>query len=102
MVGYDANTEKINELVGKAASRELRGTVSLQELASRLKRPRAVILLVPAGPPLDSVIEGLLPYLEPSDLLIDSGFVPFPLKVEGNQGGGFVIVFNDKNKVRCG
>ena len=38
-----------------------------------MKRPRNVILLVPAGPPVDSVIEKLLPYLDPSDLIIDSG-----------------------------
>jgi 6-phosphogluconate dehydrogenase len=72
-VGYDGSTDKTNELINKAGSRDLRGAVSLQELVSRVKRPRAIILLVPAGPPVDSVIEGLLPYLDPSDLIIDSG-----------------------------
>jgi 6-phosphogluconate dehydrogenase len=72
-VGYDGDTNKINQLINKAGSRELRGASSLQELASLLKRPRAIIILVPAGPPVDSVIEGFLPHLDSSDLVIDGG-----------------------------
>ena len=74
VAGFDGNAEKTAELVSKAAgSRDIRGASSLQELAGLLKQPRAVIVLVPAGPSVDSVIEGLLPYLDPSDLIIDSG-----------------------------
>jgi 6-phosphogluconate dehydrogenase len=72
-VGFDGSAEKTKELINQAGNRDLRGATSLRELASWLKRPRSIILLVPAGPPVDSVIEGLLPYLDPSDLLIDSG-----------------------------
>jgi 6-phosphogluconate dehydrogenase len=74
VAGYDGNAEKTRELTSMAtAGRAVRGASSLQELAGLLKRPRAIIVLVPAGPPVDSVIEGLLPHLEPSDLIIDSG-----------------------------
>ena len=38
-----------------------------------LRRPRAVILLVPAGPPVDSVINDLLARVQPGDLIIDAG-----------------------------
>jgi 6-phosphogluconate dehydrogenase len=38
-----------------------------------LRKPRAAMLLVPAGPPVDSVIRGLLPSLESGDLIIDGG-----------------------------
>lgn len=37
-----------------------------------LRRPRAVILLVPAGPPVDSVINDLLAHVQPGDLIIDA------------------------------
>jgi 6-phosphogluconate dehydrogenase len=38
-----------------------------------LQTPRAVMLLVPAGPIVDNVIRDLLPVLEPGDLIIDAG-----------------------------
>jgi 6-phosphogluconate dehydrogenase len=38
-----------------------------------LKTPRAVMLLVPAGPIVDSVIRDLMPYLDQGDLIIDAG-----------------------------
>ena len=40
---------------------------------SLLQPPRAVMLLVPAGPVVDNVIRDLLPALEPGDLVIDAG-----------------------------
>ncbi len=38
-----------------------------------VRKPRAIILLVPAGDPVDAVIEKLAPHLDAGDLLIDSG-----------------------------
>jgi 6-phosphogluconate dehydrogenase len=38
-----------------------------------LRKPRAIIMLVPAGAPVDSVIKDLLPHLEKGDLIIDAG-----------------------------
>ena len=73
-VGFDRDSEKTKELVSRATGgSRVFGVSSLQELTGRLKRPRVIIVLVPAGPPVDAVIEGLLPYLEPADLVIDSG-----------------------------
>jgi len=46
---------------------------SLRELSVKLERPRVVWMMVPAGGPVDSVIEGLAPYLEAGDILIDGG-----------------------------
>jgi 6-phosphogluconate dehydrogenase len=44
-----------------------------KEFAGLLHQPRAVMLLVPAGPPVDSVIADLLPHLGKGDLIIDAG-----------------------------
>lgn len=49
------------------------GAHSLAELASKLKRPRRVMLLVKAGAPVDEFIAQLLPHLEYGDLIIDGG-----------------------------
>src|SRR5208337_1115406 len=38
-----------------------------------LHKPRAIMMLVPAGPPVDSVIKDLLPHLDKGDLIIDAG-----------------------------
>jgi 6-phosphogluconate dehydrogenase len=38
-----------------------------------LRKPRSIILLVPAGAPVDAVISQTVPLLEKNDLLIDSG-----------------------------
>jgi len=42
-------------------------------LISALKRPRALMMMVPAGAAVDEQIDVLLPHLEPGDVLIDGG-----------------------------
>lgn len=46
---------------------------SLAELASKLARPRKIILMVKAGPAVDELITQLRPLLAPGDILIDGG-----------------------------
>jgi 6-phosphogluconate dehydrogenase len=64
----------VDEFLAKEASgTNVVGAHSIEELASLLKRPRRVMLMVKAGPPVDQFIEHLLPYLEPGDIIIDGG-----------------------------
>ncbi|NMH27404.1 NADP-dependent phosphogluconate dehydrogenase [Flavobacterium silvaticum] len=49
------------------------GTTSAEAFAKSLKTPRAIMLLVPAGKPVDLAIESLLPFLEQGDIVIDGG-----------------------------
>ncbi len=44
-----------------------------EELAASLKRPRRVLMMLPAGEVTDQMIESLLPHLEPGDVLVDGG-----------------------------
>ena len=46
---------------------------SLEELVGKLQSPRVIWIMVPAGGPVDSVIEGLSSNLEVGDTLIDGG-----------------------------
>src|SRR6266568_3894047 len=46
---------------------------SVSEFVASLERPRAIIIMVKAGPPTDAVIGELVPLLEPGDIVIDCG-----------------------------
>lgn len=43
------------------------------ELAASLQRPRRVLLMITAGPPVDAVIAALTPHLDPGDVILDGG-----------------------------
>lgn len=60
-------------LAQEAGSRDISPGYTLKEFVELLPPPRAIILLVAAGPAVDAVIEELLPHLAPGDLLIDTG-----------------------------
>lgn len=49
------------------------GARTLEEFVQSLARPRKIILLVKAGGPTDAVIDGLIPLLDPDDIIIDGG-----------------------------
>lgn len=73
MAGYDQDLTKVEALRQEAESRKIQGASDIKEFISLLRRPRAVMMLVPAGAPVDSVIKDLLPHLQPGDLIIDGG-----------------------------
>ena len=65
---FDRSTEAVRGLVQEQAI----GAASLDELVKKLKQPRAVWLMVPAGA-VDASIADLLPLLEAGDILVDGG-----------------------------
>ncbi|UWQ96816.1 NADP-dependent phosphogluconate dehydrogenase [Rhodobacteraceae bacterium M385] len=52
-------------------------TDTLEELTTALIGPRAIILMVPAGAPVDQQIAALDPFLDPDDMVIDAGNANF-------------------------
>jgi 6-phosphogluconate dehydrogenase len=52
---------------------DFRPAGSLEELARILKPPRAILLMVKAGPAVDDAIDSLTPVLAPGDTIIDGG-----------------------------
>lgn len=50
---------------------------TLEDLVAAIAVPRAVILMVPAGPVVDQMIAALRPLLGPDDLIIDAGNADF-------------------------
>ena len=48
-------------------------SASVQRFVASLERPRRILIMVKAGPPTDATIDGLLPHLEPGDIVVDGG-----------------------------
>jgi 6-phosphogluconate dehydrogenase len=46
---------------------------SYEDLKAELSPPRAVFLYIPAGPPVDEVLDDLAAVLDPGDVLVDGG-----------------------------
>ena len=63
---YNRTIEKTRSFIkNEAGERDIRGGYNLKEFTSLLRKPRAIVMLVKAGPPVDDVIEEILSYLEP-------------------------------------
>ncbi|MBM7842725.1 decarboxylating NADP(+)-dependent phosphogluconate dehydrogenase [Herpetosiphon giganteus] len=71
---YNRTTSKVDQfLANEAQGTNVVGAHSLQELVSKLKRPRRVMLMIQAGSAVDATIDQLVPLLEPGDIIIDGG-----------------------------
>ena len=73
VAGYDKDPAKVEALRQESAERDIRGAADIKDFIALLRQPRAVMMLVPAGAPVDSVIKDLLPHLDKGDLIIDAG-----------------------------
>ena len=71
--GYDKDVSKVRALQEEAKGRDVCAAESMEAFIGSLRTPRAVMMLVPAGPPVDAVIRDLLPHLSSGDLIIDGG-----------------------------
>ncbi|HLK32254.1 MAG TPA: decarboxylating 6-phosphogluconate dehydrogenase [Terriglobales bacterium] len=67
-VVFDMNPAGVKQMAGEGAT----GADSLDDLIRKLKKPRAVWLMVPAGV-VDNTLQELAPRLEPGDAVIDGG-----------------------------
>lgn len=73
VAGYDTDPTKVETLRAEAQGRRVFASGQRREFLESLRSPRATMMLVPAGPPVDAVIRDLLPDLSPGDVLIDGG-----------------------------
>jgi 6-phosphogluconate dehydrogenase len=64
-------TEKF--AAGRGQGKNIQPTRTLEEFVAALKKPRIAMLMIKAGPPVDSVIGQLVPLLEKDDVIIDGG-----------------------------
>lgn len=71
---FNRTTEKVDHFInGRAKGKRILAAYSLEELVNKITRPRKIMLMVRAGKPVDTLIDQLLPYLQPGDVVIDGG-----------------------------
>ncbi|MCU0250596.1 MAG: NADP-dependent phosphogluconate dehydrogenase [Vicinamibacterales bacterium] len=96
IAGYDLEAAKGQAFVaGPAAGRHVELAPSPDALMAMLKRPRRVLMMVPAGAAVDSAIAHLKPHLQPGDILIDGGnswFLDTERRSKELAGGGFHFI----------
>jgi 6-phosphogluconate dehydrogenase len=69
VVAYDIAENNVKEIENEGAV----GTNSLSELTQKLKPPRIVWIMLPAGKPVDETVKSLVKLLSTGDILIDGG-----------------------------
>ncbi|MEI3802271.1 MULTISPECIES: NADP-dependent phosphogluconate dehydrogenase [unclassified Chitinophaga] len=74
VIGFDKDAAKNSALEAAATpGTTVKGVAELATMVQLLERPRKLMMLVPAGQPVDDVIASLLPLLEQGDVVIDGG-----------------------------
>jgi 6-phosphogluconate dehydrogenase len=73
VAGYDLDAEKVKAFGAKYPGKSLVPCATLEEFLAALERPRRIMMMVPAGKPVDAAIGSIQNVLEPGDLLIDGG-----------------------------
>lgn len=72
--GLDLSQDQVKALKEEGGdTSKVDATTSTKEFVENLSSPRKIMLLVPAGKPVDIVIDSLLPFLDKDDLIIDGG-----------------------------
>lgn len=73
VAGYHPDPRKVDALLGESSTQLVQGASDLRQFIDLLRKPRAVMMMVPAGAPVDDVLRKLLPHLTAGDVLIDGG-----------------------------
>jgi 6-phosphogluconate dehydrogenase len=70
---WNREIEWIDEFVRAHPEGRFRRATTIPELVGALDRPRRIMMMIPAGAPIDQMISKLRPLLQPGDVLIDGG-----------------------------
>lgn len=96
VAGYDLDFDKMKSFLdGPAAGKSIIGLNSPEELVNALDKPRRILLMIPAGKPVDDAIGHLKPHLERGDILIDGGnsyFLDTEHRSKQLEAGGFYYI----------
>jgi 6-phosphogluconate dehydrogenase len=95
VAGFDLDAAKSTQAGKKFEGKNLVVSSSISDFLNKLTSPRRILLMVPAGKPVDAVIADLRPHLAPGDLLIDGGnsyFEDTRRRVKALEGSGILYI----------
>src|SRR4029078_9494267 len=68
---YNRTHARVDDfLAGRAKGKRIIGCQAVKDIVAALKKPRKVMMMVKAGSAVDQVIDEVVPFLEPGDILI--------------------------------
>ena len=73
VAGYDLDHTKVSTFAQDGLDKNLIACETLDSFITSLETPRRILMMVPAGNPVDAAIASLKPVLSRGDLLIDGG-----------------------------
>jgi 6-phosphogluconate dehydrogenase len=73
VAGFDLDKSKIEAFSKKAVGKNIALVNDIEKFISSLESPKKILMMVPAGNAVDSVIGNLRPHLSSGDILIDGG-----------------------------
>ena len=95
VTGFDLDAKKRDSFAKRTASLQACAVHSLTELVVNLQLPRRVWIMVPAGAPVDAVLNELKPLLSPGDVVIDGGntlYKDTQRRIDALEGTGILYV----------
>ena len=73
VVVWNLETEWTDAFVREHGAAKFTGARTLESLVTALERPRRIMMMIPAGTPVDEMIGKLQPLLQAGDIVIDGG-----------------------------
>ena len=89
--GYDLGAGKVQQFAALGAGKNVVAAKTLPDFVNSLEEPRRILMMVPAGAPVDAVLRDLKPHLKVEDIVIDGGnsyFKDTDRRVKELEGGG--------------
>lgn len=73
VAGFDLDSKKVQQLLPKFKDKNIIISETINDFINSLKIPRKILLMVPAGKPVDDVISAIRSFLQRDDIIIDAG-----------------------------
>jgi len=95
VAGFDLDGKKVDSFAARTQGKQAVATRTVGEFVDSLVIPRRILMMVPAGKPVDAVIASLRPHLQAGDIVIDGGntlFVDTARRIQELHGTGILYV----------
>jgi len=73
VAGFDRDENSVETMKVRAEGKHITVFRTMDDFLNHLESPKRIMLMVPAGAPVDAVIQDVRPHLTSGDLLIDGG-----------------------------